>query len=340
VALILAVAGTLAGPALALPGDRLGAPDRIVFPIVGPAQWTDDFGDPRPQGSHEGNDILSDWKASVVAVEPGKIRLWNRDGGGAAGCMLYLYGKSGATYLYIHLNSDLAAKNDGKGGCKPGVSFAPGLEDGQRVRAGELIGYVGSSGDAGPTNHLHFEYHPGDGAAVSPFRLLKRAERALYVLSDAELADARATAEAITLTITGTVTSVEESTAPAPEQPAEQPPVEPDSATGSPQNPVVVIGARGDADGELVLTIDVAEVEISTGATFAVERALSVVVPADAVVERRKGERTKPAPLDGAVPGERVTLTTGPIEPSLDSQLGRPGSLRAAAVLLEEIAER
>jgi hypothetical protein len=347
VALILALAGTLAGSALAVPGDRLDEPDRIVFPIVGPAQWTDDFGAPRPQGAHEGNDILSDWKAPVVAVEAGKIRIWNRDGGGAAGCMLYLEGRSGATYIYIHLNNDLTAKNDGKGGCKPGVSFAPGLEDEQRVRAGELIGYVGSSGDAGATNHLHFEHHPGGGGAVSPFRLLRRAERPLYVLSDAELADARATAEAITLTVAGTVESVEASPAPEAEQPVEEPPadpaepVQPDQATSPPppQQQPVVIGSRAFGGGTLVLTIDTSEVRLSTGATFTVERTLSVAVSADAVVERRKGDRTKPAKLDGAVSGEIVTVTTGPIEPSLDSQLGRPGTLPVAAVLMQGVPE-
>ena len=57
--------------------------------------------------------------------------------------MLYLYGKSGTTYLYIHLNNDLTKNNDNDGGCKQGVSYAPGLEDGAQVRAGELIGYVG-----------------------------------------------------------------------------------------------------------------------------------------------------------------------------------------------------
>jgi murein DD-endopeptidase MepM/ murein hydrolase activator NlpD len=149
---------------------------RIVFPVVGKVAFSDDFGDARWQGGHAGNDILAERGAPVVAVEAGRIVFWTRSS--SAGCMLYLYGKSGTTYQYIHLNNDLTAKNDNRGTCVPGVSFAPGLRDGQDVRAGELVGYVGDSGDAdGIHPHLHFEIHPDGGAAVSPFRWLRRGER-------------------------------------------------------------------------------------------------------------------------------------------------------------------
>ena len=155
-----ALTGTLVAPAVA------GVP-KLVFPIVGNASYEDDFGDPRGQGSHEGNDMMAPWKSSVVAVEAGRIKIWTSSS--RAGCMLYLYGKSGTTYLYIHLNNDLAKyRNDNRRRrASQGVSYAPGLEDGaQDVAAGELIGFVGDSGDADGTDpHLHFELHPGDGAA-------------------------------------------------------------------------------------------------------------------------------------------------------------------------------
>jgi murein DD-endopeptidase MepM/ murein hydrolase activator NlpD len=145
-----------------------------VFPIVGNVVYSDDFGDPRGQGTHQGNDILADRKAPVVAVEAGKVTFWTRSAN--AGCMLYLYGKSGTVYLYIHLNNDLTMRNDNRGSCVPGVSYAPGLADGQEVKAGELIGFVGDSGDAnGIHPHLHFELHPGGGKAVSPYRWLQAA---------------------------------------------------------------------------------------------------------------------------------------------------------------------
>ena len=198
-----ALAGTLAAPAVA------GVP-KLVFPIVGNASYEDDFGDPRGQGSHEGNDMMAPWKSSVVAVEPGRIRIWASSS--RAGCMLYLYGKSGTTYLFIHLNNDLTKNNDNDGGCKQGVSYAPGLEDGAQVRAGELIGYVGDSGDAdGIDHHLHFELHPGDGGAVSPFRHLRSAEKLLFALPEG----GRGTQTAVALALHGTVVEYVVGAAPA-----------------------------------------------------------------------------------------------------------------------------
>jgi hypothetical protein len=155
-----------------------GVPDPFVFPVVGPYRYTNDFGDPRPQGRHEGNDVLAPKKSIVVAVEDGKIKLWTTSA--RAGCMLYLYGVSGTTYLYIHLNNDVTMANDNRGKCVPGVSYWPGLRDGQKVVAGQAIGYVGDSGDADGTPHLHFEVHPNDGGPVNPYPYLNKATRVLF----------------------------------------------------------------------------------------------------------------------------------------------------------------
>ena len=171
-----------------------GVPDPIVFPVVGPYRYTNDFGDPRPQGSHEGNDILAPKKSIVVAVEDGKIKFWTTSA--RAGCMLYLYGDSGTTYLYIHLNNDVTMANDNRGKCVPGGSYWPGLKDGQRVVAGQAIGYVGDSGDADGTPHLHFEVHPNDGDAANPFPHLNQATRLLF---------AAPPGSAVTLSLKGTV---------------------------------------------------------------------------------------------------------------------------------------
>ena len=152
---------------------------RLVFPILGEATWTDDFGDARGQGSHEGNDILAPRRALALAAEAGRVKFWTTSS--RAGCMLYLEGASGTEYLYIHLNNDLTDANDNRGKCVPGVAYADGLQSGAKVAAGEPIGFVGDSGDAnGIHPHLHFEVHPNGGAATNPFPLLKRASRLLF----------------------------------------------------------------------------------------------------------------------------------------------------------------
>ena len=92
--------------------------------------------------------------------------------------MLYHYGRSGTTYLYIHLNNDLTARNDNKGGCVKDVAFA--VPNGAKVTAGQQIAWNGDSGDANGNPHLHFEVHPNDGADVNPFKHLKRAEKPLF----------------------------------------------------------------------------------------------------------------------------------------------------------------
>ncbi|HEV3478049.1 MAG TPA: M23 family metallopeptidase [Gaiellaceae bacterium] len=189
--LLVAALGLTAGPAAAVrdPGPlpkRVAAAtekalqgDRIIFPVLGKFRYGNDFGDARGQGRHEGIDIVAPRKALAVAAEAGRVKYHVTSA--RAGCMLYLYGDSGTTYLYIHLNNDLGATNDNRGRCAPGVAFAPGLKSGARVAAGEPVGFVGDSGDAdGIEPHLHFEMHPNDGAAVNPFTHLNRAWRLLF----------------------------------------------------------------------------------------------------------------------------------------------------------------
>jgi hypothetical protein len=156
-------------------GHNTGGVPRLVFPLVAKTQLWDNYGDARGNGSHAGIDMENPWRAPVVAVEDGRIKYWES---GLGGCMLYHYGRSGTTYLYIHLNNDLTAKNDNKGGCVEDVAFA--VPNGAKVTAGQQIGWNGDSGDANGNPHLHFEVHPGDRGDVNPFPHLKRAIKPLF----------------------------------------------------------------------------------------------------------------------------------------------------------------
>jgi hypothetical protein len=177
---VLTIAAALsAGPAAArIDAAAAGKLPQLIFPVVGEARYTNDFGDARGQGRHEGIDIMAPKRAIAVAAEAGTVKFWTTSA--RAGCMLYLDGDSGTQYLYIHLNNDLTKENDNAGKCVTGVAYSRGLRSGQHVEAGQPIAFVGDSGDAdGIASHLHFEVHPNGGEAVSPFPHLRRARTLL-----------------------------------------------------------------------------------------------------------------------------------------------------------------
>ena len=158
---------------------------RIIFPVVGKASYTNDYGAPRGSGSHQGIDIMAPRRAFAVAAEAGRIRVYT--GSSRAGCMLYLYGRSGTEYLYIHLNNDLTSGNDNTGKCVEGVAFAKGIKNDTKVVAGQPIGYVGNSGDAdGGATHLHFELHP-KGVTTNPYPYLRKAYKLLLPAAPGKL---------------------------------------------------------------------------------------------------------------------------------------------------------
>ena len=181
--LVVTLLALSCAPALArtLPDAATAKVPPLVFPVVGKAVYFDDFGAPRGQGGHQGNDIMTTWRSPAVAVEAGKVKFHTTSA--RAGCMLYLHGESGTTYLYIHLNNDLTAKNDNKGKCVAGTAYWKGLKNGALVEAGQPIAYNGNSGDADQAGyHLHFEVHPGGRGAVSPFRYLRKAKKLLFAV--------------------------------------------------------------------------------------------------------------------------------------------------------------
>jgi len=123
----------------------------------------DNFGDPRSGGrTHAGTDILATSGQEIYAMADGTLTLQVIDGSGLhnsqlSGNLWKLVAKTGGTYwVYAHLSA-----------------FAPGLAQGSLVFKGQVIGYVGDTGDAGPGNyHLHFEWHPNGGAAVNAVPLM------------------------------------------------------------------------------------------------------------------------------------------------------------------------
>ena len=192
------VAGSASANYSRAPATRAQPPTTIVFPVLGPTTYMDDFGAPRAGGPHQGIDMMAPKRALALAAEAGKVKFWTHSA--TAGCMLYLYGASGTTYYYIHLNNDLTKRNDNKGKCVAWTAYAKGLKNGAKVAAGQVVGYVGDSGDAnGIHPHLHFELHPNGGKAVDPYQWLQSGQHLLF-------ASGRGTA--FTLDLRGTVSAV------------------------------------------------------------------------------------------------------------------------------------
>jgi hypothetical protein len=130
-----------------------------VFPVYGPHSFGDTFGAFRgdvPGNWHHGDDIFAPLGAPILACADGTVFSvgWNNVGGNR----LWLRDGQGNEFYYAHLSA-----------------YSPSARDGNRVKAGEVVGFVGNTGDAeGTPYHLHFEVHPvsylalGYDGAVDP----------------------------------------------------------------------------------------------------------------------------------------------------------------------------
>ena len=150
----------------------LGPP--FLFPVVGSVRYTNDYG----ESGNKGIDVLAPRKALVAAPEDGRVKLWHNS---TAGCGLTLYGNSLITYVFTHLNNDTTSGNDNLGHCNGGIAYAPRLRNRGKVKAGQVIGFVGDSGSADGTEpHLNVEIHPKRGAPANPYAYLNRAKRLVF----------------------------------------------------------------------------------------------------------------------------------------------------------------
>lgn len=125
----------------------------MVCPVRGSSAYSDTWGAARSGGrSHEGVDLIAGTGTPLVAVESGSVQFKQTSLGGNS---VWLTSNNGTRYFYAHLS---AFEGSSRG-----------------VSQGELIGYVGDTGNASGTPHLHFEVHPGGGAAVNPTPYVRNA---------------------------------------------------------------------------------------------------------------------------------------------------------------------
>lgn len=128
----------------------------LFCPVAGRVSFTDDWGAPRSGGrSHRGNDLFADHGTPLVAVEGGLVTRVSSTDSGLGGRTVWLVGDSGTAYYYAH-NSLNAVR------------------EGEQVRAGQVLAYVGNTGNAAATPpHVHFQLHPNDRDPVNPYPVLR-----------------------------------------------------------------------------------------------------------------------------------------------------------------------
>ena len=155
----------------------------ITFPLVGPSAYSSSFGNCRDncEREHHGNDLMTyGWKGvPVVAAHDGRIRLIRDDG---EWCNIEITGRDRWYTRYVHLNNDTPGYDDRDYEC-----VVPGIERGTWVEAGQIIGWVGDSGNAEHTPpHLHFEIRMPSGLPVDPYKSLKAAEKIRFYRTSSE----------------------------------------------------------------------------------------------------------------------------------------------------------
>jgi hypothetical protein len=162
----------------------------MVFPLLGSGEVFSSFGADRDGGArhHLGNDIAAPSLQPVVAVADGTVTKLGDDEG-ISGYRIHLRHDDGWSTLYVHLNNDTAGTDDASG-----IGIRPDLAEGDRVTAGQVIGWNGDSGNAEDSvPHLHFELRDPSGTPVDPAASLAAARRSDLTFSgpfaDIEAAD-------------------------------------------------------------------------------------------------------------------------------------------------------
>lgn len=159
----------------------------ITFPVIGDVSYSDDFGAPRVGHTHEGNDLLGHKLMPLVAAVDGEVR-YVAYPEPDYGYYVTITDADGYKYNYLHINNDNPGTDDGLGGGRN--AYAPYMKSGNKVVAGQLIGWMGDSGNAESTTpHLHFEIRQPDNTAIDPYESLRAAPHISTAVTPGSIGD-------------------------------------------------------------------------------------------------------------------------------------------------------
>jgi murein DD-endopeptidase MepM/ murein hydrolase activator NlpD len=146
-----AAAARKSGGAAGIGGQTRG----VACPVAGHSYFINSWGYPRSGGrTHKGTDMMAAYGTPLVAMNSGTVRVNSHYQGGR---QVYVNGDDGVTYYYAHMSK-----------------WASGLSTGQRVNKGQTIGFVGDSGNARGTPHLHLGMIAG-GIYANPYPTVRAA---------------------------------------------------------------------------------------------------------------------------------------------------------------------
>lgn len=170
---LFAMAASFAMPAPPAQGRHSRPSFEFRFPVeADKASHFNDWGKERSGGRHHrGNDLMAPKMTEVYAFADGTIGQVGSSR--RSGRYIRIDHDDDWRSYYIHLNNDSIGTDDGDADWS--LTVAPGIEEGAEVKAGQLIGWVGDSGNAEHSaSHVHFELHRND-YPVNPFFTLREA---------------------------------------------------------------------------------------------------------------------------------------------------------------------
>ena len=176
-------AGALVDPGTGTSYETATVTVPMVFPVARPIGFSDTYLACRSgcARKHMGQDLMGPKMTPLLATFDGVVTVLTRDGGSGntIGITADRGPAAGWTSLYLHVNNDTPGTDDGRGTAQ--WAFPSGLERGSRVVAGQLVGWLGDSGNAESTGaHLHYELRKGSGwggVVYNAYSSLVRARR-------------------------------------------------------------------------------------------------------------------------------------------------------------------